>query len=167
MIKTNHRTLYAISGAIWLGIGVMLLNLGLGFLMQGFQAGVFVKDGYSGLFMWLSSVSGGFDNAAIIMVALSLVLGLAKGRFVMQKAALKSSVRIAKLANPTSITNLYTRSNLILIAGMMGLGMLMKILALPLDIRGAIDTAVGCALMQGSLAYFRLMTGPADQPSTS
>ncbi|MCE5293722.1 MAG: hypothetical protein LLF94_03810 [Chlamydiales bacterium] len=157
-MKTRHSTLYGLSGAIWLGIGIMLLNLGLGFLMHGFQGHIFIQDGYSGMFSWLAGISGGHEFAAIGLIVFSLFVGFAKGRFVLQKAALKSANRIAKLANPTPITNLYTRSNLILIAIMMGMGMLMKVLALPYDIRGSIDIAVGSALMQGSLAYFRLMS---------
>lgn len=158
MIKTSHSTLYALSGIIWMGVGIMLLNLGLGFLMNGFQTGVFVVDGYSGLFSWMATLTGAADYAAIAFIMLSLVAGIAKGRFVMAKAAQKSAMRISKLSNPTAITNLYSRSNLILLAIMMGMGMVMKVLALPYDIRGSIDVAVGCALMQGSLAYFRLMS---------
>lgn len=158
MIKTKHSTLYAVSGLVWLSVGVMLLNLGLGFLMHGFQGNSFVQDGYSGLFSFLSSCTGAADYAAIALVMLGLVVGIAKGRFVMQKAANKSALRIAKLENPTSITNLYSRSNIILLGIMMCLGMCMKIFALPYDVRGTIDVAVGCALIQGSLAYFRLMT---------
>lgn len=158
MIKTSHSTLYALSGIIWMGVGIMLLNMGLGFLMNGFQSGVFVSEGYSGLFSWIASLTGAADYAAIVLIMLSLVVGIAKGRFVMAKAAQKSATRISKLANPTAITNLYSRSNLILLAIMMGMGMLMKVLSFPCDIRGCIDVAVGCALMQGSLAYFRLMS---------
>lgn len=166
MIKTRHSTLYAISGFVWLGVGIMLLNLGLKFLMHGFQQGIFVQNGYSRIFTGLSSVVGGAEYAAIGLVLFGLVLGIAKGRFVMQKAAKKSAVRISKLANPTSITNLYSRSNIILLAIMMGLGMLMKVLELPYDIRGTVDVAVGCALMQGSLAYFRLMSEKTLEPTT-
>lgn len=157
-MKTRHSTLFALSGIIWMGIGIMLLNLGLGFLMHGFQGNVFIQDGYSGFFMWLSQTINGYDYAAVFLIAIGLVVGFAKGRFMLQKAAYKSHARISKLANPTSVTNLYSRGNLILIAIMMGMGMLMKVLNLSYDIRGTIDVAVGCALMQGSLAYFRMMS---------
>jgi hypothetical protein len=158
MIKTRHSTLYALSGIVWLAVGVMLLNLGLGFLMHGFQGNSFVQDGYSGLFSFMSFYTGTADYAAIALIIFGLVVGIAKGRFVMQKAAQKSAIRIAKLENPTSITNLYSRSNIILLGIMMCLGLGMKLFALPYDIRGTIDVAVGCALIQGSLAYFRLVT---------
>lgn len=158
MIKAKHTTLFAISGVIWLGIGIMLLNLGLGFLLNGFYGPLFLEEGYSKAFIWLAGVVDGPEFAAVALIALSLSVGFMKGRFVLQKAAKKSATRIYALENPTPITNLYTRSNIALIAVMMGLGMLMKAFAVPLDLRGSIDVAVGAALMQGSLAYFRLMT---------
>lgn len=161
MIQVSHRTLYAISGAIWLAIGMMLLNLGLGFLMHGFHDKIFVEDGYSPLFTGIASLTGGFDNAAIVLVVFALIIGFLKGRLVLQKAALKTQNRISKLSNPTLLTNIYTPANFIIIGCMMGLGMLMKYLALPFDIRGMIDTAVGCALMQGAVTYFQMMSTQA------
>ncbi len=152
MIKLSHRTLYAISGIVWLAVGLMLVNLGLGFIMQGHPA-----DGYTSFFTSLAESTGRFEYAAILVIGVGLIAGVMKGRFVMQKNAHKTYTRISQLENPTSIANLYTRQNLIILAAMMCLGMLMKYLSLPLDVRGFIDTAVGCALIQGSLAYFRFV----------
>lgn len=156
MPLVSHRTLYLISGAIWMAIGIMLLNLGIGFLMHGVSATGFNQEGYSSFFTKLSSLTSSGENAAIALVAIGFFVGFAKGRLVMQKAALKTEARLNKLDNPTSLTNLYTRANIILIAVMMLLGMLLKHLSLAYDIRGIIDTAVGCALIQGALCYFRL-----------
>jgi hypothetical protein len=157
-MKFSHKTLYAISGAIWLVIGMMLLNLGLKFVMHGFQGPTFVADGYSSLFPTLASISGGNDNASIILIVFAILVGFIKGRTVLQKAAMRSFDRISKLSNPTSLSNLYNRANLLLIFVMMGLGMLMNLFQMSFDIRGFIDIAVGCGLMQGSVAYFHLLT---------
>jgi len=156
MLLVSHRTLYILSGAVWMIIGVMLLNLGIGFLMHGVSATGFTQEGYSSLFTSVASMTSSSENAAIALVAIAFFIGIAKGRLVMQKAAMKTSLRLAKLQNPTSLSNLYSKSNLLIIAVMMTLGMSMKYLALPYDIRGIIDTAVGCALIQGALCYFRL-----------
>lgn len=156
MPLVSHRTLYLISGAIWMAIGVMLLNLGIGFLMHGVSATGFNQEGYSSFFTKLASMTSSAENAAIALVAIGFFVGFAKGRIVMQKAARKTEARLTKLDNPTSLTNLYTKANLILIAVMMMLGMLLKYFSLAYDIRGLIDTAVGCALIQGALCYFRL-----------
>ena len=38
---------------------------------------------------------------------------------------------------------------------MVGLGALIKVLNLPLDVRGAIDIVIGSALINGAMIYFR------------
>lgn len=156
MLIVSHRTLYIISGAVWLVVGCMLLNLGIKFLMHGLGAAGFAIDGYSSLFVWITSLTSSAENAAIVLVALALLLGFAKGKLVMQKAALKTQMRLSQLPNPTSLKQLYSKANLILLFLMMGMGMLMNKLQLPYDIRGMIDVAVGSALIQGALCYFRL-----------
>lgn len=162
-MKFSHKTLYAISGAIWLGIGIMLLNLGLKFIMHGFQANTFNDEGYSNLITKLSTLCGSYHNASIILIVFAILIGFLKGRMVLQKNAMRSFERISKLPNPTSLSNLYSKANLLILAGMSGMGMLMNALQMPFDIRGFIDIAVGCGLMQGSIAYFHLLSkdGPA------
>lgn len=159
MIRVSHSTLYTLAGVVWLCIGIMLLNLGLGFICQGFQGRLFFDEGYSPFFHWLSSLSSSFENAAIIMIAFSVLIGFVKGRMVLQKVALRSFNRIRTLDNPTSLFNLYSKSNLLVIAVMILLGLSMKYTGLWVDIRGMIDSAVGTALMQGALAYFHLARG--------
>lgn len=155
MFQASHRTLLIISGLVWMAVGLTLLNTGLVLMMSGFQTQPFSADAYSGFFTWFAQFVQGPDNAAISLIALSLAIGFFKGRLVLQKAAAKSFDRIRALANPTPITNLYTKQNLMLLGGMMFLGMSMRFLNPPCDIRGAIDVAVGCALMQGAVSYFQ------------
>jgi hypothetical protein len=135
-MRCSHKTLLIISGLVWLAIGLFLLNLGITFVAQG-QA--------------IES-----ENRTVFLVVAALVLGQIKGRFVMTKVAHRSFQRITALTHPTSLRDLYTRSNYLLIVAMMGLGILMRSLALSHMIRGFIDIAVGTALTQGALAYIRL-----------
>ncbi len=154
MFSVSHATLYRLSGLVWLAVGIVLLNTGLVFIMQGFTSHPFYPQLYSAMFTSLSSLVHGPDNAACVLIGIGLAIGLVKGRFVMRKAASKSFDRIKLLENPTPITNLYTKANIFILAAMMGLGMSMKYMALPCDIRGLIDAAVGAALMQGAVSYF-------------
>ena len=134
-MQCSHKTLLTISGVIWLSIGLFLLNLGITFITQGQLTGQ--------------------ENSSMFYIVIALIVGQFKGRFVMTKAAQRSFDRITALKNPTSLNNLYTRGNYLLIVLMMGLGMLMKYISLPYMIRGFIDIAVGAALIQGALAYIR------------
>lgn len=152
--RVSHVTLFRLSALVWLAIGLMLLNTGLVLIMNGFSEKPFSFTGYSGFFSWLASLINGPENAAILLIGLSLAIGFFKGRFVLQKTAERSFQRIKALPNPAPVTNLYTRGNIFLIMGMMLLGISIKHFGLPYDVRGFIDTAVGCALMQGAVAYF-------------
>lgn len=152
MIRLSHATIYTISGIIWLAIGAFLLNLGLQLIMQG----VATPESCTGFFPWLSTLTNGAESAAIALIAPAVLLGYCKGRFVMQKVARRTQARVMALENPTSIGNLYTKANFIVIGVMMLLGMAMRYFNVPNDIRGPIDVAVGAALIQGSVAYFRL-----------
>jgi uncharacterized membrane protein len=163
MFRFSHKTLYVLSGIVWLSVGLMLLNTGLVLIMSGFQSSQFFSDGYSSFFPWLASLCAGPDNAAVILIGLGLVMGFFKGRFVLQKAAHKSFTRISQLDNPTHISNLYTKSNFVLIALMIAMGMSMRYFGMPFDIRGWIDVAVGSALTQGSVAYFQFASFTGKQ----
>lgn len=154
MMRVSHSTLYKISGLVWLVVGIMLLNTGLVLFMKGFETVPFSPDLYSSFFMWVAGLINGPDRAAMLLIGISVALGFCKGRFVMQKAVARSYDRIKELENPTKIFNIYSRANIFLILAMVFLGMSMKYLSIPVDVRAIIDTAVGCALMQGAVGYF-------------
>ena len=98
---------------------------------------------------------GDNGNTCTAFIAFGMLLGYVKGNFVMKKAAMGTFVRISALPNPAPLSKLYTKANYILIAGMMGLGLLMRLFEVAYDIRGFIDTAVGIALIQGAVQQFR------------
>lgn len=157
-MRLSHSTLYTISGIVWMAIGVFLLNLGLKLITQGAETESFSLDKYSPFFVWLSALFSGVENAIIVLIVLAMIVGFFKGRFVLRKVAMRTYNRVQALENPTSIANLYTKANYIIILGMMMLGMCMRYFNIPNDIRGPIDIAVGIALMQGAVSYFQLRT---------
>ncbi len=157
-MKVSHKTLLRISGLIWFGIGIMLLNLGIHFALQGWDGVVFKTSSYSSIFSFLTDMTGKPENAACVVIALAMILGFFKSKKVLGKVVNKSEARIAQLDNPTSITNLYTKGNLLIILSMMLLGMSLKYIQVDPDIRGFVDIAVGTALIHGSVAYFRANT---------
>lgn len=149
MINVSHKTLIYISGLIWLAVGLMLLRLGLNLLRDTSQA------------MPLADTVAPYIGEAIslaLLVALAAAVGYLKGVFVLGKSAKKGVERLLAFPNPTKITNLYSAKYYILLGLMVGLGMSMKYLGLPNDIRGLIDVAIGIALITGALVYFRAAT---------
>ena len=146
MIKKNH--LYIFSGLIWLLGSLSLLPMGWRFLLSA-------SSSSTGLFIpALTKVLGGETQAFALTLFLAFCVGLLKGNFVLRKAAFRSLNRIKALKAPHSLKNLYTPSYLVLLLVMVLLGVLMRVLGVPLDVRGFVDVAVGAALFRGSFFYF-------------
>jgi hypothetical protein len=78
-----------------------------------------------------------------------------KGRFVLSKTVRRVVHRISSLSEPIRFLDVYSAKYFVLIASMILLGMTLRWLSVPSDIRGMIDVAVGSALMNGAMLYFR------------
>lgn len=156
MIKMTHKTLIIFSGLIWLIVGCFLLPLGLNFLLQAVQNGHFQEMTDYPLLNLTSSFTSSVENAAVILIAVGMLIGYSKGRYVLGKSAIKGVQRIRSFSNPTELKNIYSFKYYLLLLIMVGLGISMKYLGIPTDIRGVIDIAIGSALINGSMIYFRL-----------
>lgn len=163
MFKISHTVMITLSGLIWLAIGVMLLSLGLNFIVDSI-----LKDSVASMHRPLldifGSLAGGYEQAAILVIALALLIGFAKGRFVFAKTVGKTVARILALPNPAPLSQIYTKGYYILLAGMVFLGFLVRFF--PFDIRGFIDVIIGSALINGSLLYFRQALAVRKQTNT-
>lgn len=155
MVKLSHAVLIAISGLIWLAVGGWLLPLGLNLIITGVHHAQ-LSDEYSApLLRFLADYVGGMDQAALLLVVLGLFIGQLKGRHVLGKSAQRGIERVKTFSNPTELTNIYSAKYYILLGGMMGLGIGIKYLGLPNDVRGLVDVAIGSALICGAMIYFR------------
>lgn len=152
MLKLSHRALIIISGIVWFVIGFYLLNLGLNLIATADPA---AQEGYP-LLNRLASLFGGIAEAGIAVIAVGLLIGYFKGRYVLGKSARKGVERIATFPNPTSLANIYSKKYYILLGSMIALGISIKLFGLPNDVRGMVDIAIGAALINGAVVYFRL-----------
>jgi hypothetical protein len=148
----NHFKLIVFSGLLWLGIGAYLLTLGMRFVVGVAQGAVGDTTSLIAIF---SPLAGGREQAALLLIIIGLLIGFLKGRFVFTKTVQKVVQRIISLPMPIKLSQVYGARYLGLIGGMILLGMSLKWFHLPLEIRGMIDVAIGSALMNGALLYFR------------
>jgi len=144
----RHRTWVAFTGLIWLVLGSFLLYKGLHLIAEG----TLREDS---LCFRLRNTLGDAQQAGTILIAVGLFLGFLKGRFVLSKTVYRVSMRISKLPSPVSFSQVYALSYWILIGSMIVLGISLRFLPIPIDLRGLIDVAVGSALLNGSMLYFR------------
>lgn len=153
MLKLRHTTLIVISGLAWMGIGSFLLTVGLGLLVKGLSSER--PSASYPLIDMLNTYAGSAEHAVLMLLVVCLAVGYFKGKFVLAKSAHRGMARIRSFSNPTSLANIYSGTYYMLIAGMIGLGMSIKYLGLPDDVRGTVDVAVGSALINGAMIYFR------------
>jgi hypothetical protein len=107
------------------------------------------------------SFLGGFEAGLLTLVALALIIGLAKGRFVLTRTASRLIAQYHKGPVVFRKTLLFRTLPLILL--MMGLGLSLRLLNTPPDLHGAIDIAIGTALAQGGIAFVRMVATAATK----
>ncbi|MBA3722164.1 MAG: hypothetical protein H0W88_07175 [Parachlamydiaceae bacterium] len=152
MIKASHTTLITISGVIWLGIGCFLLSLGLNFLVASILQENLATTSRP-IIDNIAPYIGGLDTAVIVLICLGLFIGYTKGKYIFAKTVQKGVNRIKSLPNPVSISQIYTKKYYILLGAMFLIGFVVKFA--PLDVRGLVDVAIGSALINGAVLYFR------------
>jgi hypothetical protein len=151
-MRLSKTTWIAISGMIWFVVGMGLLTLGLNFII--YKAQMEFHETTS-LVAKIAPFTGGREQAALTLIVIGLIIGFIKGRFVLVRTVRRVVERILKLNPPIKIFQVYSKGYLLLIVGMILLGLSMKWLSFPMEIRGTIDVAIGSALMNGAVAYFR------------
>lgn len=153
-MKLSHAKLIVISGLVWFGIGIYLLQLGLNLLLEGTQNPLYT-DHYP-LLKTLASYTGSFEAAVIMLVVIALFIGYFKGRYVLGKSARRGVDRIRSFSNPAPFHYIYSAKYYILLGSMIALGISIKFMGLSHDIRGVVDAIIGSALINGSMIYFKL-----------
>jgi hypothetical protein len=123
MSAMTHRTWILFSGCLWLLMGLWLLSKGLRLIPDSFG-----------------------------LIALGLMIGFFKGRFVLSKTVQRVVNHILAQPLPVRFKDAYGKAYWLVIGFMMSLGMVLRFI--PNDVRGVIDVAVGFALINGAMLYF-------------
>jgi hypothetical protein len=155
----SKRTWLIISGIKWLGIGVMLLTKGLRLITSAAEQ-ISVE---APLIKAFQSFAGSRHQSALLIICLGLFIGFIKGRTVLSKTVGRIADRINLHPGSLSLKEAYDQKYWIVIGLMMGLGMMFKFLPISIDIRGGIDVAIGSALINGAMLYFRRIVAPQEK----
>lgn len=149
-MNIRHGAAIILSGVTWMGIGMFLMIKGFTLILVPMTT-----QSQPVLLPYLHLWIGNMQQASLLWICLALLIGFIKGRVILRKTAERLMKRILALPNPSSLVSIYPRSYLILLALMMSLGMLLKWVPIPCDIKGLVDVAIGSALVNGSAFYFR------------
>ena len=147
----NKNSLYTLAGSIWGLVGLFLIIRGV--IM--YQAALDTQNAT--------------QTALMISIAIAVVIGVAKGKFVLSKTARRNKSRIESIEEPLKIHHVYAKSFYFLIAGMILLGVSLRTFNEYLGgyvVVGAIYCGIGLALMVSSLTYWKTETPPATEESS-
>ena len=133
-----------------MAVGIFLLSLGIT-LLNNF---ITLNGGYYPLASLLTDYTSR-ETSAVLLIALGLFIGYFKATKVLHKVAKRTVDQVNTLPADASITAVFGPRYWLLIALMMFLGMAIRFFGVPEDVRGLIDVAVGSALLNGSMVYFR------------
>lgn len=140
-----------ISFASWVSMGVFLLYKGLTLLVE-----LATFEMPSSFMHSLSQRVGGMQQAILTCICLGLFVGFMKGRFVLSKTVARLSNRFYSYARPMAFKEMYPVSYLALVGSMVLLGLSLKWLPVPQELRGTVDVAIGSALTNGAFQYLRV-----------
>ena len=156
LMLLSKRTWLIISGIKWFAIGVVLLIKGLRFITTAAEQ-ISIE---TPLIKYFQSFTGTRHQGALVIVCLGLFIGFIKGRTVLAKTVQRISQRIYLHNDRLTLRQAYDPRYWIVIGLMMTLGMMFKFLPISIDIRGGIDIAIGSALINGAMLYFRHLVTP-------
>ncbi len=103
------------------------------------------------------------QTALIISIAISIIIGVAKGRFVLSKTARRNKSRIESIEGPLKVHHVYAKSFYILITGMIALGVTLRAYNESLGgyvVVAAVYCGIGLALIVSSLVYWKSESQP-------
>jgi|TARA_B110000467_G_C18293533_1_gene466378 hypothetical protein len=136
----NRSKLIQIAGGVWVAVGIFLIFRGVG------------------LYQLALSEQGATTMGVAISVIFGLIIGGAKGKFVLAKTAKKNKTRINALEEPVNIGQVFAKPFYIFILAMMGLGFLLRTYNEFIGgyiVVGAVYCGIGAALAVASLVYWK------------
>lgn len=117
------------------------------------------------LFAALTGWTGGGESAASLLMTLGVLLGLVKGRLALRRSALRIARRIAALPERAPLYHLYSWHHYLFVASMIALGISLKAMGVPPEIRGPLLIGVAVSLTIGALTLLKCATCGRENPS--
>lgn len=160
----NNSTYVPIMPFIFLALLLLPIRLAPSALMR-LAFALWLIGGGTLLFMGVTRLmASGADTMPLMLGGvIALVIGAAKGKFVLSKTSEKNIERLNEMREPARPIHVYSKRSWIVIAVMVGIAILLNTLPqIDLYVRGLVNLAIGCGLLMSSLNYLRALK---PQPS--
>jgi hypothetical protein len=136
----NKSRLFALAGFIWSLAGLLLIY-------RGWE-----------MYALALETQNASQQAIIISLVISIIIGTAKGKFVLSKTARRNKSRIDQLEGPLKPHHVYAKPFYFFILGMISLGIALRFWNEFIGgyiVVGAIYVGIGIALCLSSLVYWK------------
>jgi len=141
--KTGYKGLMFLAFLLWVTGGVILSWRGLGFI----------------------ETVNPPQMTLLIGVGVALVIGMLKGKLLLNKSSLRNIQRLQTMPMPQKLIQVYPLRSWILIGLMVGISLSLTLFGIDLFWRGLINLGIGMALISSGTTYLRYMnTAPAALP---
>lgn len=152
-MKFEKHSLITIVGMVWFIVGLALLFSGLEmiFLIDFLQGQTFTPL----INILMYAFTGAIIPSIIVICLVGLLLGYVKSKWALVRMIGKTMERIYPLSGLVRISNLYRLHEALLVIAVITLSRVIKIFPIPLDVQGVINIAIGSALINGAVIYFR------------
>lgn len=135
----NAKKWIMFTGVVWFAIGCMLMTKGIKYLA-------------------LAKISDVSSDFCMLLTFFGLILGYLKGRYIFAKTVNRLVSRIQSIKGSITLFNVYPVSYWAIMVAMSFMGVFIKALPLNIEFLGMIDLAIGSALINGAMLYFRKST---------
>ena len=143
--KISQQMMLKLAFALWFAGGFILSYMGV----------VRITDASSTVSLMTLAVT----------VLVAMVIGVAKGNFVLGKTSRKNIERIMAFDGPQKPIHVYSMRSWMVVMLMVGLAVALNMLNVPTFWRGAVNLGIGLALITSSLAYLRVSASKAQMPA--
>jgi hypothetical protein len=147
-VRLSGTQLKGLAFALWLLGGLVMVWRGGLFLMQA-----------------LTQTAGASPALLALVVLVALIIGAAKGKFVLSKTSRRNIERLDALTEPQRPIHVYSIRSWMMILLMVMISVSLTLFHAPELLRGAVNLGIGAALIISSLAYAKSLTAPASATS--
>ncbi|MEC8307062.1 MAG: hypothetical protein VXZ72_04365 [Chlamydiota bacterium] len=146
-MKVTRSFIRYFSACVWLGIGALLVTRGAAYLLLA------LKDEESLLRQSAAHYHYAPLTGVIVISFMAFVLGTIKGQCAIKKRVYRMETQMLKLPYHFSFFQIYGLTAFLLVGLMMGLGMMVRWMPIPYEVKALLVVAVGTSLIQGGFTF--------------
>lgn len=145
-MKIKHSQALRLTGLLWFFIGLFLTVSGIVFFLKAYEMQST---------LWILPLFPAKEIGFLVLFLVAIILGFLKARFLLMRSVKKMTSKLLKMENPVVLKKLYPITFYLLVFCMLSLGLILRLLHIPQDVKAFFMLTVGIGLLNGSALYFQ------------